>query len=386
MGLAHEVARELLATPGRYLRYQRQAGLLNVPVVIAAVTLFGLQLRYPVSRPSGARSYATSAGWYLLNGVLAVSVFAAQTLSLLWLFRGPLSFMTLDAGRSWPVVVRVVLLLVVSDALGWWLHRLYHSVPLLWRFHRLHHSADHMSFWVTGRAHPVDSGLGIAVSVVLVGIAGETVMVLGALTLVQLIQVQLLHTNLRLRLGRIDALVTTPQWHRLHHSTRPEHNDRNFGTMFTMWDRVFGTATVPGRDDFPAVGLDIESHPPDADRLRDVPRVMAQQFIFPFRGLRSSRPPTFSPAGPVTATTSSVWGGHDVMPERDQPVGPETRRELDRRSGRSGPPQAITLSGIACQPGQSRGEVGGRSLLDEHTGVADHLRDGARSAGDHGHA
>lgn len=297
-GLPQEFARQLLATPGRFISYQRQSGLLNVPVVLAALTLFGLQLRYPVSRPPGAKSYATSAGWYLLNGILVVSVFAAPIRAVLWLFRGPLSFLTFDAGRSWPVAVRVVLLLLVSDALSWWLHRLSHAVPLLWRFHRLHHSANHMSFWVTGRTHPVDAGLGIAISVVLVGMAGETVVVLGVLSLVQLIQVQLLHTNLRLRLGRIDALITTPQWHRLHHSTQPEHHNRNFGTVFSIWDRLFGTATVPGHDDFPAVGLDPAAHPSDADRFRDVPRVMAQQFIFPFRELRSTWSPAPARPGP----------------------------------------------------------------------------------------
>jgi sterol desaturase/sphingolipid hydroxylase (fatty acid hydroxylase superfamily) len=51
------------------------------------------------------------------------------------------------------------------------------------------------------------------------------------------------HTNVRVSVGVLRWIIITPDYHRVHHSTR--HNRSNFGTTFSVWDRIFGTYTDP---------------------------------------------------------------------------------------------------------------------------------------------
>ena len=44
-------------------------------------------------------------------------------------------------------------------------------------------------------------------------------------------------------------------WHQLHHSTDPRHYDKNFGLLFSFWDRLFGTLCVPRPDEDFKFGL-----------------------------------------------------------------------------------------------------------------------------------
>jgi sterol desaturase/sphingolipid hydroxylase (fatty acid hydroxylase superfamily) len=50
------------------------------------------------------------------------------------------------------------------------------------------------------------------------------------------------HTQLPWRLGPLYRVFVTPAFHSFHHSTDPAHHDRNFGVLFSVWDRLFGTA------------------------------------------------------------------------------------------------------------------------------------------------
>lgn len=53
------------------------------------------------------------------------------------------------------------------------------------------------------------------------------------------------HLNVRVGVGRLNWLVSTPQIHRIHHSTQPEHEDKNFAAYFPVCDVLFGTYYPP---------------------------------------------------------------------------------------------------------------------------------------------
>jgi sterol desaturase/sphingolipid hydroxylase (fatty acid hydroxylase superfamily) len=63
------------------------------------------------------------------------------------------------------------------------------------------------------------------------------------------------HANIRIPLGVATPLLSGPQWHRIHHSTMTEHQDKNFATLFPFIDILFGTYYLPLRNDFPPTGL-----------------------------------------------------------------------------------------------------------------------------------
>jgi sterol desaturase/sphingolipid hydroxylase (fatty acid hydroxylase superfamily) len=63
------------------------------------------------------------------------------------------------------------------------------------------------------------------------------------------------HSAIRIQLPWLDRILVTPQVHRLHHSVRPEHHNRNFADVLPIFDIVFGTYQKPVHEEFPATGL-----------------------------------------------------------------------------------------------------------------------------------
>ena len=52
----------------------------------------------------------------------------------------------------------------------------------------------------------------------------------------------LLHSNLNWSLGWVGKyILISPTAHRIHHSISEKHFDKNFGTFFIWWDKIFGT-------------------------------------------------------------------------------------------------------------------------------------------------
>ena len=47
--------------------------------------------------------------------------------------------------------------------------------------------------------------------------------------------------------GWLGRLIQSPGHHQIHHSTKPEHHDRNLGFCLSLWDTVFGTLCLPER-------------------------------------------------------------------------------------------------------------------------------------------
>ena len=266
----------------RVVSLYENADLLSLPVLVTGVVLFILQRRFPITKAFKGSS-ATSAGWTLIAAPFSAVFVALEFAAISSVFKDALAWEGFQTIQEWPIAVRVLGGLLVVDFVDWWSHRLRHRVPLLWRFHTIHHSAPHMNFWASLRSHPVDVIIGSTVLAIPFLIVQESAMVFGLVVAVRTILFYFHHSNIRVRLGRIDALVVTPQWHRLHHSTLEEHYDTNFGATLTIWDRMFGTALVPTSEDFPPVGLDEELCPQDAETLIGVPKTLIQQFLYPFR-------------------------------------------------------------------------------------------------------
>jgi sterol desaturase/sphingolipid hydroxylase (fatty acid hydroxylase superfamily) len=63
------------------------------------------------------------------------------------------------------------------------------------------------------------------------------------------------HANVRVSFGPLTPLIAGPQWHRIHHSIRPEHRDTNFAALFPFIDRLFRTYYHPAADEYPPTGL-----------------------------------------------------------------------------------------------------------------------------------
>ena len=93
------------------------------------------------------------------------------------------------------------------------------------------------------------------------------------------------HANVRLNLGPLRYILVTPQSHRVHHSREPEHRDKNFGFIFCIWDRIFGTQ-VTDAEVYPETGIEDVNFPHETKGgVCSIPTVMAAQLIYPFTAI-----------------------------------------------------------------------------------------------------
>ncbi|MGI4813854.1 MAG: sterol desaturase family protein [Janthinobacterium lividum] len=162
-------------------------------------------------------------------------------------------FETRDLDNLWPGVtsqplVAFLLYLVVLDFIGYWYHRLQHSIGVWWELHAVHHSQHQMSFWSDDRNHVLDDILQSAVFALVALAIGVEPSQFVALVLLGQVAQSIQHVNARLPFGPVlSRVVVSPTFHRRHHAIGLGHEGRysgcNFGVLFPWWDMLFGTAS-----------------------------------------------------------------------------------------------------------------------------------------------
>jgi hypothetical protein len=130
------------------------------------------------------------------------------------------------------------------DLLAYTVHRTLHVVPRLWQLHTFHHSDQDIDTTTSVRHHPIEAFLMngcfwsaavlLDIPSVVVAVYGLTVFILAVGT----------HANVRwpawLEVG-LRLVVITPDLHAIHHSIDTIESNKNFGAVFSVWDRLFGT-------------------------------------------------------------------------------------------------------------------------------------------------
>jgi len=194
---------------------------------------------------------------------------------------------------AWPVWMRAVAALVVSEIGFYWGHRWSHEIPLLWRFHSVHHVPTEVYFLISARAHPVDNAfirLCGLIPVYILGIATPLTPSGGVISalLVLLITMWgfLIHANVHWRLGPLEWIIATPAFHHWHH-TLAEPRDRNYASMLPCMDWIFGTHYLPKNHWPSAYGI-------EASR----PNSLVGQLWFPFQPRPQTSLPKPAAAGP----------------------------------------------------------------------------------------
>ncbi|HVH75905.1 MAG TPA: sterol desaturase family protein [Stellaceae bacterium] len=192
---------------------------------------------------------------------------------------------------GWWFLPSFALVLLANDLFAYLWHRAQHKLPALWAMHSLHHSAEALNI-ITGARHfwleTVITTAFLPVLAILFKIPHAIVV---AVVASALLPDGASHLNLRLPLGRFALLVNNPQYHRIHHSLEPQHQNKNFCKVLPLFDVIFGTAWRPGRDEFPAPGL----------LPHDVPAGFLDGIRWPLRRWFLARPAKRADLGPERA-------------------------------------------------------------------------------------
>lgn len=145
---------------------------------------------------------------------------------------------------GWDNVLLTVLLL---DAVTYWWHRAYHGIPLMWRMHRVHHSDRDLDVTTSGRFHLTEMVFSAVFRLGVIILWGASVASVVIFEIVFALLNQVEHANLAIPEPwdtRLRQVFVTPAMHRVHHSKVLADTNSNYGTIFSWWDRLFGTYRV----------------------------------------------------------------------------------------------------------------------------------------------
>jgi sterol desaturase/sphingolipid hydroxylase (fatty acid hydroxylase superfamily) len=171
-----------------------------------------------------------------------------------------------------PLWTQVIIFLVASDFLLYWIHRGFHGAKL-WKYHAVHHSSEELDWISAARFHPVNIFLGsvaVDVALLLAGISPNVMLVVGPFTIAHSAFV---HANLNWTLGPFKYLLAGPVFHRWHHTALDRGGSKNFAGTFPIFDWLFGTFYMPAHQLPKTYGV--------ADAK--FPESFGGQLLYPFR-------------------------------------------------------------------------------------------------------
>ena len=147
-------------------------------------------------------------------------------------------FALFDIEINW---MTVLICIVLADLAYYWEHRFMHRVNLAWATHTVHHSSPFFNISVASRFGPLDSFWPVFFHLPIVLLGFNPIVVLFAEVIVQVYQTVLHNESIRKLPRPIEWIMNTPSHHRVHHGSNRQYLDKNYGGIFIIWDRLFGT-------------------------------------------------------------------------------------------------------------------------------------------------
>ena len=129
---------------------------------------------------------------------------------------------------------------VGADFFYYWYHRFSHRVNFAWATHVVHHQSEEYNFAVALRQPWFTQFYSWAFYIPLALLGMPAIVYVISFSFNLLYQF-LLHTRLVKTLGVFEWLMNTPSHHRVHHGVEEKYLDKNYGGVFIVWDRIFGT-------------------------------------------------------------------------------------------------------------------------------------------------
>jgi sterol desaturase/sphingolipid hydroxylase (fatty acid hydroxylase superfamily) len=160
-----------------------------------------------------------------------------------WLDRGT-GLSRLHLVSHWPLWVQLGFFIVTHDLYIYLFHRLQHRVPLLWRIHEAHHSGRQVDFLSGARSHALEILINQTIEFAPVVLLGAHPDVVYMKLAIDSVWGMYIHSNIGAPYTWLSRVLVGPELHRWHHAL--DLTDVNFATKFAWWDRLLGTAFLPG--------------------------------------------------------------------------------------------------------------------------------------------
>ncbi len=178
---------------------------------------------------------------------------------------------------SWLYALIGILLL---DCIGAYLvHLIEHKVKLLWRFHLIHHTDTCIDTTSGNRHHPGESIIRFAFTTLGVLVIGTPMWIVFLYQTLSVVSTQFTHANIALP-EKLDYffsyLIVSPNMHKVHHHYKLPYTDSNYGNIFSIWDRLFGTFMYLKKEDI-VYGIDTHMKLEELNRLNNLLKIPFQE-------------------------------------------------------------------------------------------------------------
>ena len=186
-----------------------------------------------------------------------------------------------------PLWIAVFVGVLFLDLIGAWLaHFVEHKVRVLWGFHLVHHTDMEVDTTSANRHHPLESIVRFLFTCLAVFVVGAPVAYIMLYQGLSVVFSQFNHANIKLP-AKADALlswvIVSPNMHKIHHHYQLPYTDSNYGNIFSIWDRLFGTFSTMPIDQI-VYGVDTYPDPAANKSLKELLKI-------PFNAYRKSEIP-----------------------------------------------------------------------------------------------
>ena len=204
-----------------------------------------------------------------------------------WVVENEYGFIHLFNGI--PLIIEVFLAVLLLDFIGAFLaHYVEHKINPLWMIHLVHHSDHNVDTTTANRHHPLESLIRFSFTLFAILIVGAPIGYVMLYQSLSVILTQFNHANIKLP-RKIDKwlsyLIVSPDMHKIHHHYRLPYTDANYGNIFSIWDRIFGTYMDLDREKI-IYGVDVF---PDEYKNSNIKDLLKQPFQKYQRPTKSSK-------------------------------------------------------------------------------------------------
>ncbi|RYJ51841.1 sterol desaturase family protein [Flavobacterium petrolei] len=170
--------------------------------------------------------------------------------------------------------------LLLLDLIGAYLvHLVEHKTKFLWRFHLIHHTDTWIDTTTANRHHPGESVIRFTFTALGVLIIGSPMWLVFLYQTLSVVATQFNHANISLP-KKVDTIlsyfIVSPDMHKVHHHHVLPYTDSNYGNIFSIWDRLFGTFMTLPKEEI-IYGIDTYPHPEDHNELKSLLKIPFQK-------------------------------------------------------------------------------------------------------------
>jgi alkylglycerol monooxygenase len=133
-----------------------------------------------------------------------------------------------------------ILLFLLTDLVWYWYHRLAHEINAFWAVHVVHHQSEDFNYTVSARITVFQAVVRCMFWSVL-PLIGFPPLMISVFLLIHGLYPFFIHTQVLGKWGWFEKILVTPTHHGIHHASNPEYLDKNYGDVFIIWDKLFGT-------------------------------------------------------------------------------------------------------------------------------------------------